>query len=56
MVIERNLVDEVRLIRYPVLLGGGTPLFPANGTQRALLPIDTLTFDSGATVERYRFG
>lgn len=52
--IERGLVDEVRLIRYPVLLGGGTPLFPAKGTRRELRPIGTQTFASGATLERYR--
>jgi len=34
--LERGVVDEVRLIQYPVLLGGGTPLFTDDGARRDL--------------------
>lgn len=49
-----GMVDEVRLIRYPVALGGGTPLFPNDGVRRGYTPIETKHFSSGATLERYR--
>lgn len=48
-----GLVDEVRLIRYPVVLGGSTPLFPKDGVRRGYTPIETRRFRSGATLERY---
>ncbi len=53
--LERGLVDEVRLIQYPVLLGGGTRLFADDGVRRNLNLMETERFESGATVQRYRF-
>jgi dihydrofolate reductase len=53
--IERGFVDEIRLIQYPVLLGGGTPLFSVDGTRRRLTLLSSEQFDSGATMRRYRF-
>ena len=53
--LERGFVDEVRLIRYPVLLGGGTPLFADDGTRHDLRLIGSEEFASGATLQRYRF-
>ena len=52
--IRLDLVDEFRLVRDPVLIGGGTPYFPALPERRALDLIETRRFDSGATFERYR--
>jgi dihydrofolate reductase len=52
--LERGLIDEIRLIQYPIVLGGGTPLFAADGTRRKLELIESTCFDSGATVQRYR--
>ncbi len=49
-----GVIDEMRLIRYPVLLGGGTPLFREGGERRNLQLADTDRFQSGATLSRYR--
>jgi riboflavin biosynthesis pyrimidine reductase len=53
--LDRGAVDEIRLIRYPILLGGGTPLFAQAGVRRQLTLTGTEAFDSGATLQRYRF-
>ena len=53
--LEREVIDEVRLIQHPVLLGGGTPLFARDGRRRTLALVDTQRFASGATLHRYRF-
>jgi dihydrofolate reductase len=47
-------VDEIRLIQYPIVLGGGTPLFASDGQQRRFRFIDSESFDSGALLLRYR--
>jgi dihydrofolate reductase len=47
-------IDEVRLIRYPVLLGGGTPLFDQGGRRQQLELVESRTFPSGATLQRLR--
>jgi dihydrofolate reductase len=53
--LERDVVDEIRLIQYPVLLGGGTPLFSDGGTRRRLTLLGDEQWESGATMRRYRF-
>jgi dihydrofolate reductase len=53
--LDRGFVDEIRLIQYPILLGGGTPLFAESGKRRPLELVDSQRFDSGATLQRYRF-
>jgi dihydrofolate reductase len=52
--LDSGFVDEIRLIQYPVILGAGTPLFQHDGKRRDLKLIDSQSFDSGATVQRYR--
>ncbi len=47
--LELGLIDEVRLLFCPVILGAGQPLFPAGATRRALHLTRTETFASGAT-------
>ena len=54
--LARGFVDEIRLIQYPVLLGGGTALFATDDTRRRLTLIDSEQWDSGATIRRYRVG
>lgn len=53
--LDRDLVDEVRLIWYPVLLGTGTALFARRDQRRTLTLTKSDTFESGATLQRYRF-
>ena len=42
--IERGLVDEYHLFVYPVVLGGGTPFFPALDAKIDLELAETRTF------------
>jgi dihydrofolate reductase len=51
---ELGLVDELRIFRYPVVVGGGTPLLPPVTEDVALDLIETRTFDSRVIYERYR--
>jgi dihydrofolate reductase len=51
--LERGLVDELGLFVYPVLLGRGTPFFPAHGARTDLRLAETRTFGSGVVYLRY---
>jgi dihydrofolate reductase len=46
-------VDEIRLIQYPVLLGGGTRLF-GEDKRRELRLVESQNFSSGVSMLRYR--
>lgn len=50
----RGLIDGWRLRIYPVLVGGGTPLFPREGRREDLELVDTRTFSSGVVHLAYR--
>ncbi len=52
--IELGLVDELRMFRNPVLVGGGTPLLPAVTEDVPLDLVETRTFGSRVIYERYR--
>jgi dihydrofolate reductase len=52
--IELGLVDELRLFRYPVVVGGGTPFLPPVIEPIALDLIETRTFGSRVIYECYR--
>ena len=52
--IELGLVDELRMFRYPVVVGGGTPLLPSLTDDIPLELIETRTFGSRVIYERYR--
>jgi dihydrofolate reductase len=52
--IELGLVDELRMFRYPVIVGGGTPHLPPVTGDIALDLIETRTFASRVIYERYR--
>jgi dihydrofolate reductase len=52
--IELDLVDELRMFRNPVVVGGGTPFFPPVAEALPLDLIETRTFGSRVIYERYR--
>ena len=51
--IELGLVDELRMFRLPVAVGGGTPYLPAVAEPVPLDLIETRTFASRVIYERY---
>jgi dihydrofolate reductase len=52
--IGLGLVDEYRLFVSPVVLGGGTPFFPALDERIDLELVETRTFGSRVVYVRYR--
>jgi dihydrofolate reductase len=51
--IELGLVDELRMFRHPVVVGGGTPFLPPVTDDVPLDLIETRTFGSRVIFERY---
>ena len=51
---ELGLVDELRMFRYPVVVGGGTPFLPPVSEDVGLDLIETRTFGSRVIYERYQ--
>jgi dihydrofolate reductase len=52
--IKLGLIDELRMFRNPVILGGGTPFLPPVTEHVQLDLIETRTFESRVIYERYR--
>jgi dihydrofolate reductase len=52
--IGLDLVDELRMFRNPVVLGGGTPFLPSVTEELPLRLIETRTFGSRVIYERFR--
>ena len=52
--LENDLVDEVNLFTYPVVVGQGTRLFPDTGPDRALELIESQTTQGGVIIQGYR--
>jgi dihydrofolate reductase len=52
--IELGLVDELRMFRNPVVVGGGTPFLPPVTEDIPLDLVETRTFGSRVIYERYR--
>jgi dihydrofolate reductase len=52
--VELGLVDELRMFRHPVVVGGGTPFLPPVTQDVPLDLIETRTFGSRVIYERYR--
>jgi riboflavin biosynthesis pyrimidine reductase len=51
--IELGLVDELRLFRNPIIVGGGTPFLPPVTEHVPLDLVETRTFGSRVIYERY---
>src|SRR5687767_14380104 len=51
--IELRLVHELRMFRYPVVVGGGTPFLPPVTEDVPLELVETRTFASRVIYERY---
>ena len=51
--IELGLVEELRMFRYPVVVGGGTPFLPPVTEGFSLDLIETRPFGSRVIYERY---
>ena len=49
-----ELIDEYRLMVYPVLVGGGIPFFPRQERRVDLELVETRTFNSKVVYLRYR--
>jgi dihydrofolate reductase len=52
--LREGLVDELRLMIEPVILGGGKTIFPGDGTLRTLELVSTVTSSAGVQVCTYR--
>jgi dihydrofolate reductase len=51
---ENQLVDEITLLTYPVVIGQGTRMFPANGPDIALELVDSRSTPKGVAIQVYR--
>ena len=52
--LEKQLVDEIILLTYPMVVGQGTRLFPATGRDTALELVDSRSTTKGVTIQVYR--
>jgi dihydrofolate reductase len=52
--LERDLVDELNLQLYPVVVGGGLRLFPEHGQTHDLKLVESRSTPSGVTIQTYR--
>ena len=52
--LDNELVDEIILLTYPVVIGQGTRLFPETGPDTALVLADSRAPPSGVTIGVYR--
>lgn len=50
---EHDLIDELRLMVFPVVLGSGGRVFPESPETRTLKLVDVRTFDTGVAVNTY---
>jgi dihydrofolate reductase len=52
--LDNQLVDEMNLFTFPVVVGQGTRLFPDSGRDRALELVQSRATPSGVTIQVYR--
>jgi dihydrofolate reductase len=52
--MDNDLLDEINLFTYPVIVGQGTRLFPDTGPDRAVELIESQTTSGGVIIQVYR--
>jgi dihydrofolate reductase len=52
--LEEDLLDELRLMVHPIVVGSGKRLFEDGGDQKALQLVDSKTFSTGVLYLTYR--
>jgi dihydrofolate reductase len=52
--LDRDLVDELNLLLYPVVVGDGLRLFPERGQTHDLSLVGSRSTPSGVTIQTYR--
>lgn len=52
--MQRDLIDEYRLLVFPVVVGGGKRLFRDGSDTKALRLVEAKTFGSGVVALSYR--
>ena len=52
--LDNQLVDEITLLTYPVVVGQGARLFPDTGPDTALELVDSQSTPKGITIQVYR--
>ena len=53
--IEHNLVDELRLVVFPVVLGSGARLFSKTSSTKSMRLVDSRTIGDGLAFLTYEF-
>ena len=52
--LDNQLVDEITLLTYPVVVGQGVRLFPDTGPDVALELVESRSTSNGVTIQVYR--
>jgi dihydrofolate reductase len=52
--LDNQMVDEITLFTFPVVVGQGTRLFPDSGSDMALDLVDSRAFSKGITMQVYQ--
>jgi dihydrofolate reductase len=52
--LAHDLVDQLDLLTYPVVVGQGTRLFPDSGPDTALELVTSRSTSGGITIQAYR--
>ncbi|HWM55747.1 MAG TPA: dihydrofolate reductase family protein [Solirubrobacterales bacterium] len=52
--LENDLVDEVKLMVFPTIIGGGKRPFPESGKKKDFKLVDSQTFATGVTANSYQ--
>ena len=54
LLLDNDLVDELTLLTFPVVLGQGRRLFPETGQDLALELVESRATANGVTIQVYR--